>query len=84
MTGLVGDTEARHHCAFFYDMLGAEWAIGVNCSALPDSLDDSVCVGGREVLALAQNTGTGSQLYIELSLINLLPYSFYSTADILS
>lgn len=49
--------EARRHCEFFYEMLSADWVNGVNCSALPDSLDSNVCVGGREVLALAENIG---------------------------
>ncbi|KAI0221621.1 Transmembrane protease serine 13 [Lamellibrachia satsuma] len=49
--------EAKRHCEFFYEMLNAEWASSVNCSVLPDSTDGNVCVGGREVQALAETTG---------------------------
>lgn len=58
-TSVAVDTEAKRHCEFFYEMLNAEWASSVNCSVLPDSTDGNVCVGGREVQALAETTGIG-------------------------
>ena len=74
--GVLGITEAKRHCGFFYEMLNARWASDVDCNLLPDSTDENVCVGGLEVREHVEHKGIRpTQATIESHIILLHIYS---------